>query len=151
VLANANKGNYTPTIRQQLNELKNNQYCLITFEKKIYELYHVFDLFVHVPTAKKYEAFGQIYIEAMAAGVPSIFTLAGIAPEVVKDDFNAIVSDFKNPTQILAGMKKLNADTGLQKRISENARSSVLGKFGFEEYMKCQDNLYEKILNLTSH
>lgn len=147
LLANANKGDYAPAIRKQLEELQNDQYCLISFEKRFHELYRVFDQFVHVPTGKTYEAFGQIYIEAMAAGVPSIFTMTGIAPEIVKDHFNALVVAFRNTEQIHDAMRKLNTDIGLRNKISKNGRISVEGRFGFERYMTGQARLYNKLLN----
>src|SRR5256885_4070776 len=39
------------------------------------------DVFVHAPIAPQVEAFGQVYVEAMAAGVPSVITRAGIRSE----------------------------------------------------------------------
>ncbi len=44
---------------------------------------------MHVTIGKHYEAFGQIYVEALAAGIPSVFTLTGIAPEIIEHEHNA--------------------------------------------------------------
>ncbi len=146
VLANANKGDYVAEIQKQLETLESDQYCLINFEKKFYELYQVFDQFVHVPTGKTYEAFGQIYIEALTAGIPSVFTLTGIAPEIIIDSFNAMVVDYRNSSQITAAMKRLNDDPALREQLKLNGRASVQDKFRFENYMKEQDALYDQLL-----
>ena len=40
--------------------------------------YEEIDLLVHVPVDETSEAFGMVYIEALATGVPSIFTISGV-------------------------------------------------------------------------
>jgi glycosyltransferase involved in cell wall biosynthesis len=99
VLANAH-GDMEAELFQQLSQLNSDQYCTIKFEKDLYSLYQLFDVFVHVPIDEHSEAFGQTYVEALAAGVPSVFTLSGIASEFVIDRRNAVVVDYKNADAI---------------------------------------------------
>ncbi|MBC7797056.1 MAG: glycosyltransferase, partial [Pyrinomonadaceae bacterium] len=74
VLANAN-GAYREKVLTLLHEnLDESQYVLIEFEKRVFDLYKTFDVFVHAPTSGDYEAFGQTYIEALAMEIPSVFT-----------------------------------------------------------------------------
>jgi glycosyltransferase involved in cell wall biosynthesis len=46
------------------------------------------------------EAFGQTYVEALAAGVPSVFTPSGVAPEFIEDGRNALVVPFRDAEAI---------------------------------------------------
>ncbi|MBK9320741.1 MAG: glycosyltransferase [Bacteroidetes bacterium] len=82
ILANA-KGDMQVEINEMLNQLPENSYRTIEFERDIASLYRLFDIFVHVPVDKFAEAFGQTYVESLASGVPSVVTLSGIACEFV--------------------------------------------------------------------
>jgi glycosyltransferase involved in cell wall biosynthesis len=54
----------------------------VEFEPDVAELYHAFDVFVHVPEDQHAEAFGLVYVEAMIAGTPCIFTGSGVMHDV---------------------------------------------------------------------
>jgi glycosyltransferase involved in cell wall biosynthesis len=128
ILANAG-GNYASEIKNLLKEIPEKNFCEIKFENDIFSLYFLFDVFIHVPLDQRYESFGQVYIEALAAGIPSIFTLSGIAPEFIKDGENALVVDFKKSDQIYHSAKKLLNDKKLRNSLSEKGKESVKGKF----------------------
>jgi glycosyltransferase involved in cell wall biosynthesis len=144
ILANAT-GNYGPQLEKQLQTFSHEEITLIPFEKKFHELYQLFDFFVHVPIEKQYEAFGQIYIEALAAGIPSVFTMAGIAPEIIEDGYNAVVVDFKNSEQITEALQNLSADTSRREKLIENGKMSVQGKFEFSRHLQEQETMYTRI------
>ena len=78
VLANS-KGEYSSQVKGLLQQLPTKNYIEIEFEENIFALYKLFDIFIHVPISPELEAFGQTYVEALAAGIPSVFTLSGIA------------------------------------------------------------------------
>src|SRR5258708_24495739 len=82
VLANA-RGEFSE-IRAGIACLPPGSYVEIPYETDNCALYRLFDVFVHVPVACWVDGFGQVYVEAMAAGIPSIFTKAGIAHELVR-------------------------------------------------------------------
>jgi glycosyltransferase involved in cell wall biosynthesis len=100
VLANAN-GDYAPEIRALLAEIPGKNVCIIPFEEDFPSLYRLFTLFVHVPVNDHCEAFGQVYVEALALAVPSVFTLSGIAREFIKDEENALVVPMKTARRFL--------------------------------------------------
>ena len=81
-------------------------YKTITFESDLFALFKLFDVFVHVPIDDKIEAFGQVYIESMASGVPMVITKSGIANEILEDQENAFIVEYKNETSIKNGIKK---------------------------------------------
>lgn len=124
VLANA-KGEYKGEIRKLLSTLPQNSYTEIEFEYDNAALFHTFDIFIHVPINPKIEAFGQIYIESLASGVPSIFTLSGVATEFIKDKENAIVVDFENTEQIFDALNSIFYNHLLQQSLIKNGLNSV--------------------------
>lgn len=113
VLANAS-GDYAPVIRRALAELPGESYMEVPFEEDVPALYKLFDVYVHVPINQQIEAFGQTYIEALAARVPSVFTLSGVAAEFVVHEKNALVVPFEDVDAIYGSMKRLVEEEGLR-------------------------------------
>lgn len=128
LLANT-KGNYASVITTMLAELPEGSYREITFESHLAELYQCMDVFVHVPINPHTEAFGQTYVEALAAGVPSVFTLSGIAAEFIVHEENALVVDFEQSNEIEMAIRRLLADPQLGKEIAHKGRVSVSPRF----------------------
>ncbi len=128
VLANA-KGDYVDEIKSLLVNLPAQNYREIVFEKDSATLYKLFNVFVHVPIDNHSEAFGQVYVEAMVAGIPCVYTISGIANEFVKHRDNALVVDYMNAEQIYdAVMEILSSPLEAGKR-AENAYEQVLEIF----------------------
>lgn len=135
VLANAKKGEYKAQIAALLQQLPTDSYTEIEFESNLFALHKSFDVFVHTPIDSECEAFGQIYIEALAAQTPSIFTLSGVAIEINKlNEFTKIVNhcdsekilealnetflnDFKNKTD--RGFKLVNLNFSIDTKINK--------------------------------
>ncbi|MCI5217622.1 MAG: glycosyltransferase family 1 protein [Candidatus Electrothrix sp. LOE2] len=143
VLANA-YGDYAPHINTLLDDLPSNSYRLISFESALGVLYQCFDLFVHVPIDPYIEAFGQIYIEALAAGVPSVFTLSGIAHEVVQHEKNALVVPFRDDDAIYNALERLWGEPLLREQLSREGWKSVQKEFRLEKMIDRLEALYEK-------
>ena len=143
VLANAT-GPYHETIVELLKSIPVDRVVLIPFEEDIAALYSVFDLYVHAPVDPICEAFGQTYVEALAAGVPSIFTLSGIADEFVIHDQNAVVVDFKDAEGICQALLRLTKDSELRARLIENGRQDVFLQFGVEPMLISLKKLYDE-------
>jgi glycosyltransferase involved in cell wall biosynthesis len=128
VLANAT-GEYAPVIKALLAGMPAGNYTEIPFEEDIAALYHAFDVFVHVPINEHIEAFGQTYVEALAAGVPSVFTLSGIAPEFIESGINALVVPFQDEEAIYRAVSQLLRDEPLRAKLIEEGRADVQQKF----------------------
>ncbi|MGZ8162848.1 MAG: glycosyltransferase family 4 protein [Methylobacter sp.] len=143
VLANA-QGDYARHLHQLLATLPSENYRLITFEPALGELYQCFDLFVHVPVDSEVEAFGQTYVEALAAEVPSIFTLSGIAPEFIEHGQNAWVVPFRDSTAILTALLTLWEDPMMRTQLKKNGWSSVQEKFALSQMISRLEALYAK-------
>ena len=141
ILANAN-GNYKSEIKNLLSQLPTKSYLEIPFEEDIFSLYHLFDIFIHVPINKEIEAFGQTYVEALAAGVPSIFTLSGVASEFIKNGENALVVDYQNSDEIYEALKRLLRGNNLRSKIIKNGITSV-NQFQVKIMIKNLETLYK--------
>jgi glycosyltransferase involved in cell wall biosynthesis len=80
---------------------------------------------VHGPIDARSEAFGQTYVEALAAGVPSVFTLSGVAPEFIRNEHNALVVPFRDAESIYRAIKRLLEDRELREGLVANGRKSA--------------------------
>ena len=144
VLANARKGDFIEEIDGLLNELPRESYTEIAFEPDLYALYPLFDLFVHTPIDERSEAFGQIYIEALMAGIPSVFTLSGIANELIQDGRNGLVVPYQDSKSIFEGLLKLLEDEQLCELFRKNGKIDVMAKFTIARKIDALEELYSK-------
>ena len=142
VLANCN-GDYKPQIQESLQRLLDGtSYREIIFENDLPTLYSLMDIFIHVPIDETIEAFGQTYIEALAANVPSVFTLSGVANEFIENQKNALVVDYKNTEQIVEAMKRILTDDHLRESLVNNGQQSIQAKFSLKLYIHKLIQLY---------
>ncbi len=111
--------------RQGLELIPSENYVEIEFEEDLFAFYKLFDIYVHVPIDSKCEAFGQTYIEALASGIPSVFTLSGIANEFIHNKENAIVVDYKNSEQINNALIELMSNDILRSHLIQNGKESI--------------------------
>lgn len=141
MIANAN-GNDRKAIKDLIKEhIPEDRLREIPFEPNLPALYKLFDYYVHVPFDATVEAFGQTYVEALAAGVPSVFTLSGIASEFIKDEYNALVVDFKNGEQIEIALKRMLNNESFCLKLIENGKSSVK-TFSLKAFVQKLEELY---------
>lgn len=140
VLANAH-GDYEHVIDHLLADLPTSSFTKINFENDLAALYHLFDIFVHVPVDEDSEAFGQTYIEPLIVGIPCVFTLSGIAREFIVHGRNAMVVDFENEEQICAAIIRLLEDPVMAQKLLENGRND-LGRFTMDRYLTELNELY---------
>jgi glycosyltransferase involved in cell wall biosynthesis len=124
VLANA-KGNYSIELRAMLRTLPDGSYTEIVFEECLAGLYRLFDLYVHAPINSQVEAFGQTYVESLASGVPSIFTLSGIASEFIRQGENALIANFAEPASIYSNLEILLENSDLRRKLQSNGPVTV--------------------------
>lgn len=143
VLANA-MGPFHSKLVEMLKDVPADRYSLIPFEEDVAALYAVFDLYVHTPIDSICEAFGQTYVEALAAGVPSIFTLSGVAAEFIVHGRNAWVVDFKDDAAIYDALLKLWNDVELRKHLIENGTQDVNSRFGVMPMLTSLRKIYDE-------
>lgn len=143
ILANA-AGPFRSEVLRLLKDIPKQNYVLIEFEEDIAALYSLLDVLVHVPVDRHCEAFGQTYIEGLAHGVPSIFTLSGIAAEFVVDRKHALVVDFKNSGEIKKALIEIFSNSGLRQAIREEGNRYVLANFGIGPMLDVLKKVYNE-------
>lgn len=144
LLANAKRGDYAAEIDAQLKALPPGSCHEIEFEHDLFALYRLFDVYVHVPIDAELEAFGQTYVEALASGIPSVFTLSGVAPEFIEHERNALVVDFEHPDAIYSSVKRLLGDADLRGRLVANGRVDVARMFSIEMMIERLEKIYSE-------
>lgn len=147
LLANA-RGRYR-RIRELLAGLPPDSFVEVAFEEDAFALYRLFDVFVHVPVSPEVEAFGQVYVEAMAAGRPCVFTQAGIAGELVRHGENAWVVNHRDSEGIYRGLRTLLENPELRRRLSREADRSLGRTFEARTMVRSLEELYTSMLDET--
>ncbi len=140
LLANAH-GPYETEVNKLLKSLPPESWHKIKFEAELSSLYQSMDMFVHTPIDEEIEAFGQVYVEALASGIPSVFSLSGIAHQLIKDNDNALVVPYNDSGSITTALCKLQRDESLRNRLSESGKQSVQ-TFAFKHFMRKTEKLY---------
>ena len=135
-------GDYENEINKLLYNLPPAAYKKIKFENDIITLYNMVDIFIQVPINKEIEAFGQTYVESLAAGIPSVFTLSGIANEFIKDRENAIVVPYENSEAIYNAIMEILNNKELRNKIILNGKRDVQKLFQLSEMIYKLEELY---------
>jgi glycosyltransferase involved in cell wall biosynthesis len=144
VLANAH-GDYHAQVLKMLRTLPSDSYRLIRFEPDVFGLWSLFDVHVHVPVDPVVEAFGQTYVETMAAGVPAVVTMSGIAHELVVHGRNAIVVPHRTVGPIVKALEQILDDRGLRDRLVSTAQADVRAGFGVQQMVSALEALYQEV------
>ena len=90
------------------------------------------------------EAFGQIYVEALATGTPSVFTLSGVSPEFVINGKNAVTVDFNNSNQIENAVTEILENKALKDTLIENTKMNLDKFFSLNLMIGSLEELYEQ-------
>jgi len=140
LLANAH-GPYEPQVDRLLSQLPATAWRKVRFEQNLAALYGCMNYFVHAPIDSEIEAFGQIYVEALAAGIPSVFTLSGIANQFILHEENALIVPHAKSSTIAEALIRLHNDKAIQQKLVEKGRSSVQ-QFALNKFIEKTENLY---------
>ena len=95
------------TVKDILSPIDQDLYTLKNEISDIPNFLRGLDAFVHVPVGPDDEAFGIVYIEALASGIPCIFTRSGVLNELEDPDRYAGIVGFRNSEEIYLNLKEL--------------------------------------------
>ncbi len=134
-------------IKGLLDNLSVGSFIEQDYSVDVRDVYDAIDIYVHVPEDPYFESFGLTYIESLAAGVPSIFTISGISGELVEDHYNALVVGHKDPGAIAKALDEIWSDDRLRDNLAANGRNTVSGRFATGQMVREYLNYYNKLLN----
>ena len=144
VLANANFNSaYSKKIKRKLNLISRENLRIIKFEEDIKHLYILFDVFIHIPKSRNFEAFGQVYIESMLLKIPSIFSNSGIMNEISNHKKNSYLCNPNNKNNILKSLEYYKLNKNKFKFLTLNAYRLVKIKFSLNKHLEKLYRLYQ--------
>jgi glycosyltransferase involved in cell wall biosynthesis len=124
-----------------LAPLKSDKYMIEEFNPSIPTFMQQLDVFIHVPIGADEEAFGLVYIEAIASRVSCIFTLSGVLHELPYPRNYFEIVDYKEIDAIYnALVKRISA--GNQEKMG--IPKSWLDQFSLEKMAKSYSDLIIK-------
>jgi len=106
-------------------------------------VYNGADLFV---LASENETFGQVYIEAMACGIPVIGTNIGGVPEIITDGYNGFLITPANPSSLAQKIEEVFASEFLRNSFIENGFKVIRRKFSSERQFSLMFNYLNRLI-----
>lgn len=129
------------TIMGILEEIDHDSYLVESATTDVPKYFSNLDLFIHVPVNREVEAFGLVYVEALASKVPCVFTVSGIINQLKNpNDFIHIVP-FKDSKEILMQMIEIVES---EKPMKQVIPSDWIKQFDLEAM---SDNYLEVLFN----
>ena len=113
------------------------------FVEDVPELLSRADVFV-LPSLS--EALGISLLEAMAASLPVVASAVGGVPEVIEPGFNGLLVPPGDADKIALSLLTLCGEPDLARRLGENARRTVSGRFSATQQAKGTVDCYMKAL-----
>lgn len=138
----SDNADYSKEIKELVQTIPERNVRVIGFENNVYDLFQLFDIYVHVPVNPSCEAFGQTYVEALASGIPSVFTLSGVAREFIVNEENALVVPFRDSASIHDALFLLLNDSALNEKLRQKGPESVSEMFSFARYIAQLKDIY---------
>lgn len=89
------------------------------------------------------ESFGLVVLEYMSMGVPVVATRAGGPAEIITDGTDGILVPPGDAGALADAIGALAADPARRAAIAEAGRRCAAGRFGYEQFYKRMENIYE--------
>lgn len=94
----------------------------------------------------RYEPFGLVALEAMAAGTPLVVSATGGLLDVVEDDVSGLVVPPADPVALARAVARLLDDGDLRQRLSKTASARVSAHFGWDAVAAATGAVYDAVL-----
>ena len=131
LLLNA-RGPHLQLVADLESKIPSDRWSAVEFEEDMPAAYAATNYFIHTPIDRYSEAFGQVYVEALDAGVPSIFTVSGIAGSLIVHEQDASLVPFRDSVSIYFALSRLIGDPLFSSELSRNGVYSVGAEFQIE-------------------
>lgn len=130
----------------QLGLSKNITYIDSVEQSKIHYLYEISDIFL-LPS--KYEIFGMVLLESMYFGKPVITSFNGGSSKLIDNETNGIIIKKFDENLWCEKILNLLSDKEKYKKISENARDTIVNKFTWDKLSEEYLQIYRKASKLN--
>jgi glycosyltransferase involved in cell wall biosynthesis len=118
-------------------------FLLLGFRRDVADIISALDLLV-LPS--RYEPFGRVLVEGMAAGKPVIGTNVGGIPEIIEDGVNGLLVAPGSPDELAQAIKKILQNPELARRIAAAGRESARARFNPQRYVNQIQQVYEELI-----
>lgn len=106
-------------------------------------IYKLFDVFV-LPSTNP-DPLPTVVLENMATGNPIVGYRHGGICEMVKEGYNGLLAEVKNPKDLAAKIEMLLVDDELRYKMGSNSRTRLLENFSIESYVKNYSDEYDRL------
>ena len=140
VIINMQKSKFSDELKRLSADLP------IIFVETISDLpafYKSLNVFCHVPTSLRAEPAGFVYLEAIASGVPSVFTISGLLPEIDLSNMPISIVNYGSPIQL---SEAIIVSIGTKGTLSVEDQRKRLSKFTLLSFIIQHRLLYEKLI-----
>ena len=110
-------------------------------DSELAEVYAASDVFIYPSSTSTW---GLVVTEAMAAAKPVIVSREVGASEIIHNGVNGIVVDKALPEDLAKQVETLINDSGLQRKIGENAYQYVKENLSWEKYAKKVESIFQE-------
>ena len=93
------------------------------------------------------EGLGNVFLEAMAAGLPIIGTKVGGIPDFLVDDETGLFCEVGNPKNIAANIKRILTDIDLRQKLIENGKKLVEEKYNWDLIAQKMQSIFDNLCN----
>ena len=98
-----------------------------------------------------YESFGMVLIEAMSYKIPVIGGNAGSIPNVITNNFDGLLVEPGNVTDIANKLEYLLCNPKIRVKMGQNGYKSVCEKYSSKYFSQKLDELYKKLIGVNKN
>ena len=91
------------------------------------------------------EGLGNVFLEAMAAGLPIIGTPVGGILDFLKDGETGLFCRIKNPKSIAEKIKEILSDDRLREKLIQNGQKLAEEKYSWDIIARQMEKIFKKI------
>jgi glycosyltransferase involved in cell wall biosynthesis len=113
------------------------------YRKDIPHVLHNSDIFLFTST---HEPFGIVILEAMACGCPVVSTRSSGPVSIVENGVDGLLSDVGDIQGLTSHTVRLLKDKEFARKLTQNARQKITGKYNLELFSARIERIYEEIL-----
>ncbi len=110
--------------------------------RDLIDYYYLADVFVRPSLS---EGLGNVFLEAMAAGLPIIGTPVGGIPDFLIDRETGLFCQVKNPGSIAQKIKEILSNESLREKLIKNGLALVREKYNWDNIALKMENVFKKL------